>query len=103
MIEDSDGNLWIGTGSGLFRIRRERAGISGIEKWMDGSVVRSIFEDREKSIWIGTDSRGLTRLRDGKISTFSAESGLPHEYVVFMHEDRTKKSPDRHYGWTGPI
>ena len=90
MIEDSDGNLWIGTGSGLFRIRRERAGISGIEKWMDGSVVRSIFEDREKSIWIGTDSRGLTRLRDGKISTFSAESGLPHEYVVFMHEDRQK-------------
>ena len=57
---------------------------------MYGSVVRSIFEDREKSIWIGTDSRGLTRLRDGKIRTFSAESGLPHEYVVFMHEDRDK-------------
>ena len=57
---------------------------------MDGSVVHSIFEDREKSIWIGTDSRGLTRLRDGKIKTFSAESGLPHEYVVYMHEDRDK-------------
>jgi ligand-binding sensor domain-containing protein/AraC-like DNA-binding protein len=90
IIEDSDGNLWIGTGNGLFRIQRERAGISRIEELMDGSVVRAIFEDREGSIWIGTDSRGLTRLRDGKISTFSAESGLPHEYVVFMHEDRQK-------------
>lgn len=92
ILEDRDGNLWIGTGSGLFRIRRGRNGMSGTEteRAMTGSVVRAIFEDRDKSIWIGTDGRGLTRLRDGKIITFSTESGLPHEYVVFMNEDRKR-------------
>ncbi|MCP5103020.1 MAG: helix-turn-helix domain-containing protein, partial [bacterium] len=91
-IEDSDGNLWIGTGNGLFRIQKEKnpTAAPATERLMTGSVVRTIFEDREKSIWIGTDGRGLARLRDGKIRTFSVESGLPHEYVVFMHEDRDK-------------
>ncbi|MDQ1351385.1 MAG: hypothetical protein QG657_1687 [Acidobacteriota bacterium] len=92
IVEDSDGNLWVGTGNGLFRIRKGWSGISTIEadELMHGSVVTAVFEDREKSIWVGADGRGLTRLRDGKIKTFSVESGLPHEYVVFMYEDREK-------------
>lgn len=92
ILEDSDRNLWVGTAGGLYRIRRDRSAASGFqtERTMDGSIVRDIFEDRDKSIWIATDGRGLTRLRDGKIITFSSESGLPNEYVVFMHEDRAK-------------
>ena len=88
MIEDSDGNLWLGTGNGLFRIQKDASSNYSIERAMEGSVVLAIFEDREKSIWLGTDSGGVTRLRDGKIRTFSMEIGLPHEYIVFLHEDR---------------
>lgn len=92
ILEDSDRNLWVGTAAGLYRIRRGRSAESAfrIERTMEGGIVRDIFEDRDKSIWIATDGRGLTRLRDGKIITFSTESGLPNEYVVFMHEDRDK-------------
>lgn len=91
IIQDSDRNLWIGTGGGLFRLRQDISGNTIVDKSMGGSVVRGLFEDQEKSIWIATDGRGLTRLRDGKIRTFSAESGLPHEYVVFMHETPASK------------
>ncbi|MCU0287274.1 MAG: helix-turn-helix domain-containing protein [Acidobacteria bacterium] len=90
IIEDSDGNVWIGTTNGLFRIRKGWSDVSSIQvdESLDGSVVSGIFEDQEKSIWAATDGRGLTRLREGKIKTFSVESGLPHEYVVNMYEDR---------------
>lgn len=92
IVQDSDDNLWVGTSNGLFRIQKGGAGISTIQidEAMKGRVVLDIFEDREKSIWICTDGRGLTRLREGKIRTFSVESGLPHEYVVYMYEDQGK-------------
>src|SRR5262249_24012265 len=40
-------------------------------------VFNSFFEDREGSIWLATDGRGLYRIRKQGISAFSKENGLP--------------------------
>ena len=51
----------------------------------------SLFEDREGSLWIGTNGGGLNRLRDGAVTTIGVEEGLSGDQVraVFQHPDGT--------------
>jgi signal transduction histidine kinase/streptogramin lyase len=62
---DSHGNIWVATlGAGVWRIH-DAATSPRIERFdrrqLSSSVVRSVLEDREGNIWVGTD-RGLDRL-----------------------------------------
>ena len=50
--------------------------------------MRSLLSDREGSLWIGTYSGGLSRLRDGKFTTFSSREGLAHDFARAVFEDR---------------
>jgi signal transduction histidine kinase/streptogramin lyase len=68
MFEDSHGQLWIGTDSGLnwFDERREKFQIVRSQHLNPNSlshdVIYSIFEDRAGVIWIGTGAGGINRL-----------------------------------------
>jgi signal transduction histidine kinase/ligand-binding sensor domain-containing protein len=77
VLRDREGNLWAATlGMGLFRIRahdvgRGSASLPRIEQFAErhgltNDVVRAIWEDREGSIWIGTQN-GLTRISDSAV------------------------------------
>lgn len=85
---DRDGNLWIGTQSGLTRMR-------------DGVIVDQIdndrmgtrwdyltaFEDRENNLWLGSRTRGLTRLWSGLTTRYSAQEGLRSPQVWALERD----------------
>ena len=51
----------------------ERDGLSNNSVW-------SILEDRDGTLWIGTDN-GLTRYRNGKFFAFRKQHGLPENNV----------------------
>ena len=77
LYADSDGNLWAGGDTGLVRIRDghvtefiDPAGPGGIPD------LRVAFEDREKNLWLGSQSEGVTRLRDSWTRRFSTPEGL---------------------------
>src|ERR1051326_5239404 len=96
--QEKEGNIWFGVnGRGLGRIgHRESTGgtaADSIEYFttqngLPTSDLRSLFEDKEGSIWIGTNGGGLIRLRDGKFITLSAEDGLASDLVSVMCESR---------------
>jgi len=68
IYEDREGSLWIGTGSGLNRLRDGKFTVYTTKEGLSNDMVWSIYEDREGSLWIGTWRGGLNRLKNGKFT-----------------------------------
>ena len=86
ILQDRDGNIWVGTDGGLarfedgrFRTRTEEAG--------DHGAVRCLFEDREGNLWMGS-SNGLKRLRDDVFTVYGKDEGLPSDEPNAVFQDR---------------
>lgn len=91
LLVDHQGDLWIGTvEEGVFRLSNYGLEQLTVRHGMPNNRVLTIFEDREHSIWLGTNG-GLFRLRDAPFATLSTEQGLPDNFVraVLQHSDGT--------------
>jgi len=81
-LEDGNGTLWLNQyGGSLHRVRDGRAIVV-----FDRSTFR-VFQDREGSIWLGTEV-GLLRVRARAISTITKDDGLSWENVYSILRDR---------------
>ncbi|GGD48998.1 ligand-binding sensor domain-containing diguanylate cyclase [Lacimicrobium alkaliphilum] len=81
LMADDQGALWVGTARGeLFRITEQNIDQVGPKQGLPDSRIKALYQDNEKSLWIGTNS-GLVRLRTANFSTISTQQGLPSDYV----------------------
>ncbi len=83
ILQSHDGYLWLGTQRGLVRFDGVRFtsfdGGDGIS--LENSWVRSLFEDEQHNLWIGTNDSGLVKLRTGFTSEYSRQRGIPSDSV----------------------
>jgi signal transduction histidine kinase/ligand-binding sensor domain-containing protein len=91
--KDPEGNVWVGTNHGLFRITP--GGVVSSDPDWDGEVT-SIYDDRDGDIWFGGVG-GIERLRDGMFTTFSTAQGLPAENNGPVYVDSEGRT------WFGPL
>ncbi|HEX4809966.1 MAG TPA: two-component regulator propeller domain-containing protein [Bryobacteraceae bacterium] len=87
-FEDSQHTLWTGTDVGLARTVNGRPLQLNAENSFTGETILAITQDREGSIWIGTESGGLSILRAQKFTTFTTRDGLPEDSVRCVFQDR---------------
>ncbi|MBN7819455.1 two-component regulator propeller domain-containing protein [Bowmanella yangjiangensis] len=81
ILIDNQDALWIGTiNHGLYRLYNGRLDHKGVYEGLPDSRIKALFQDREGSIWIGTNG-GLVRLRKANFTTISTKSGLVGDYV----------------------
>lgn len=90
----ADGTLWVGM---------DRSGVGlGLQQFIGGKFrsftapdfdgskeeILSIFIDRAQTVWVGTENRGLLRIRGQQVDRFSSAEGLSSNTVGGFFEDR---------------
>jgi signal transduction histidine kinase/ligand-binding sensor domain-containing protein len=88
-----DGSVWLG-----FAIRGHGLGLQNVVNdvltpfvtpELDSStlIVNTLFLDREKTLWVGTESQGIYRIHGHTVDHFGAADGLSSNFVNTFYED----------------
>ena len=65
LLEDAEGNIWIGCAKGLFRHRQDTEQLEQIKAnskdstQLSSNRIRVIYKDSQQRIWVGTADHGL--------------------------------------------
>ena len=92
---EPSGILYIATvDNGIFLKRPGQAGLEhwGVENGLPSNLVSVILEDRENSVWIGTDIGGLARLSNMAVINHTEKQGLPSSCVFGISQGDTVDS-----------
>lgn len=89
MVEDKQGDLWIGTNSGLLQVTDKETKIYTARDGLSNDYVTSIMQDSDGNLWVGT-LKGLNRLEKKPDGTISFGGMLNLLTIVCLFEDREK-------------
>jgi ligand-binding sensor domain-containing protein/signal transduction histidine kinase len=84
---DRADTLWVATSGGVVRVTNGAPEMFTVADGLSSNLVLSIYEDREGSIWIGTEAGGLNLLKSKKFNTYSTKDGLPNDVVKAIYQD----------------
>ena len=87
ILEDREGTLWISYYSPSFVNRFWNGGFSPYRMNAGREVIRAMYEDREGNLWMGSDGGGLVRLKRRRLTTYTADDGLPSDSVRAITDD----------------
>lgn len=87
LAQGSGDTLWAGTFThGLLRLENGTlAQVIDRDQGLGANEVRAILPAVDGSLWVGT-AKGLSRIKDGRISTYYQQDGLPGEFVMALHQ-----------------
>jgi len=93
MLEDREGNLWVGSnGGGLMRLRPSIARIHSTENGLPSNDTMSVMEDRKGQIWAGSFKGGVSVWTAGNWAPFRLPADASAERnVVSLLESRDGK------------
>jgi len=83
---DSDGTLWVAS-THLFHLVKGKA-IPYTFPQVHGAHVRNVFRDREGTLWVGTDGRGLFHLAARGGAEYTTANGLVNNFVRAILQTR---------------
>lgn len=89
ILLSQDGSLWIGSQDrGVYRLTGEDLQHYTVANGLPNNSVVSLFEDRENSIWVGTNG-GLIRFRSAPFRSYERVDGLSDDFVRGLVEGQS--------------
>lgn len=90
LVQTRDGYLWMATFGGLVRYDGSRFTVfdTGNTPELRSNRILALSEDRDGTLWIGTQNGGLTSYRQGNFKTYTTKDGLPGDHVFDVEADR---------------
>lgn len=98
LLEDREGNIWIGTDVGLNQYRGERFVLYDKQDGMLNDIVWATCVDKSGDVWLGTNN-GLTRLsfytvpgreeRRFNIRNYTTDDGLGSNVILSLYQDES--------------
>jgi signal transduction histidine kinase/sugar lactone lactonase YvrE len=85
ITEDHSGRFWLGTQMGIHIYDRDFQPQPSLPV---GPKTLCILEDRQGTVWFGSDGDGLYCWRNGEASHFGKADGLADDHVTALCEDR---------------
>ncbi len=96
MMRDSDGDVWVGTTHGLWRLENYDEAIQVRTISNPDGPVRALYQDHDGGIWLGI-ARGIERFHEGLFRTFSTAEGVPSDNNGPVYVDNVGRT------WFAPI
>jgi ligand-binding sensor domain-containing protein len=88
ICETRDGVVWVGTTAGLVKVQGKEIKPSGLPAF-DRLPIRKLLVDRNETLWIGSDDKGLFQVDEEEIRVYSRENGLfLDNRISALYEDR---------------
>jgi signal transduction histidine kinase/ligand-binding sensor domain-containing protein len=93
LAQTHDGSIWAGTLlNGLWQVTNGKSGSSPPRLYttrdqLGSNQIRSLYEDAEGTLWIGTLGGGLNTFRDGVFHRYTARDGLPSDNIAHVEDD----------------
>ena len=87
VIDDAEGNIWIGTADGgLDRLHDGKMVSFHKSDGLPSEHISSLYLDEQGVLWVGT-SGGLARLQGGKWTAYTTGNGLASDSVQYILDD----------------
>jgi signal transduction histidine kinase/ligand-binding sensor domain-containing protein len=87
LYEDREGAVWLGTSTGLYRMREAALTLHTEREGLSWNWTYSIFQDRAGAIWIGTWGGGVNKYENGRFTRYRRARGLPSDNITCIYED----------------
>jgi signal transduction histidine kinase/ligand-binding sensor domain-containing protein len=89
IVQTQDGYLWLATFDGLVRFDGVRFTV--FNKNNSPGIITNrfvhLYEDGQGDLWASTENSGLTRLHQGRFTTYTTEDGLPNNDIGSLGSD----------------
>lgn len=88
IYQDTQGTIWLGTGSGLYRYSGKEFQLVSAPKGTEPQQISAIYMDSKGLLWVGTKKGGIFNFRNDTLMPLTLEEGLPSKAITGFASDK---------------